>query len=166
MMQHIDAVIYQLIQHRKVSQYIIIQLYMALRLTFGGSPCPNLWNCLSETGTDLANMLIQNPCWDHSTFHNPLSSTIDTPESLPISCPFAQAKDLAVNIPINNIGKADIYIDDTIGIALDTADNIQRVSAAIPLAIHTLSRPLDPFEEIPRNEIISQKIFFGRRQTF
>jgi hypothetical protein len=68
---------------------------------------------------------------------------------------------LRPTIRVNNIGKADIYIDDTIGIALDMADNVQCVNAAIPLAIHTLSRPLDPFDEIPRNEIISQKKFLA-----
>jgi hypothetical protein len=136
-------------------------LYMALRLTFGGSPCPNLWNCISETGTDLANMLIQNPYWDHRTLHDPLSSTIDTPETLPQEIPFAQTRELAVDIPINDIGKVDIYIFDTIGISLDKNDNVQRVSAAIPLAIHTLCRPIDPLDEIPRREIISKKKFLA-----
>jgi hypothetical protein len=38
---------------------------MALRLTFGGSSCPNLWSCISEMTTDLCNMLIQNNSLDH-----------------------------------------------------------------------------------------------------
>jgi hypothetical protein len=114
-------------------------LYMALCLTFGGSPCPNLWNCISETGTDIANMLIQNQFWDHKSIYDNLSTTIQDPESLPDDIAFAQTKELAVNIPTNDIGKADIYIDDTIGVALDKNDNVKRVSAAIPLAIHILS---------------------------
>jgi hypothetical protein len=130
-------------------------LLMALCLTFGGSACPNLWNCLSESGTDITNMLIQNPFWDHSKLYDPLSSKLDGPESLPIDVPFAQTRTLAVDIPINDIGKADIYIDDTIGVALDLSDNVNRVSATIPLAIHTIARPLDPLDEIPRKEIIS-----------
>jgi len=117
---------------------------MALRLTFGGSPCPNLLNCISESGTDLANMLIQNEFWDHNILLDPLSSKLDLPDSLPDKIQFSQTKELAVSIPINDIGKADIYIDDTIGIALDKNDNVNRVSAAIPLAIHCLSRPIDP----------------------
>jgi hypothetical protein len=79
--------------------------------------------------------------------------------SLPSGVAFAQTKDLLVHIPRNDIGKVDIYIDDTIGITLDNQDNIQCVSAAIPLAIHTIARPLDPLDTIPRKEIISLKKF-------
>jgi hypothetical protein len=50
-----------------------------------------------------------------------------------------------------------IYIDDTIGIAFDKDDNVHRVSKAIPLAIHTTSRPLDSLDEIPRKEILLLK---------
>jgi hypothetical protein len=106
-------------------------------------------------------MLIQNPNWDHNTFFDPLSTTIEHPATLPDEIPFAKTKELAVNIPINNLGKADIYIDDTIGIALDIDDNVKRVSAAIPLAIHTLTRLLDSFDKIPRKEIISLKKFLA-----
>jgi hypothetical protein len=130
---------------------------MALRLTFGGSPRPNLWNCISESGTDLANMLIQNKFWDHRKFYDNLSTLIEEPKSLPDDIAFAQAKKLAVNIPINNVGKVDIYINDTIGIALDKDDNVNRVCKAIPLAIHTMSRPLDSSDEIPRKEKLSLK---------
>jgi len=137
-------------------------LYMALCLTFGGSPCPNLWNCISETGTDIANMLIQNQFWDHKSIYDNLSTTIQDPESLPDDIAFAQTKESAVNIPTNDIGKADIYIDDTIGVALDKNDNVKRVSAAIPLAIHILSRPLDSLDDIPRKEIISLKKFLAK----
>jgi hypothetical protein len=132
---------------------------MALCLTFGSSACPNLWNCISETGMDIANMLIQNPFWDHTSLFDPLSSQLENPESLPTDVPFAQTKEMSVSIPIDDIGKADIYIDDTIGVALDIGDNANCVSAAIPLAIHTLACPLDPLDEIPREEIISLKKF-------
>jgi len=127
---------------------------MALWLTFRGSPCPNLWNCISESGTDLANMLIQNKFWDHRKFYDNLSTLIEEPKSLPDSIEFAQAKKLAVQIPVKNVGKADIHINDTIGIALNKDDNVNRVCKAIPLAIHTMSRPLDSSDEIPRKEII------------
>jgi hypothetical protein len=50
-----------------------------------------------------------------------------------------------------------MYINDTIGVSLDQQDNIQHISAAIPLAIHTLAHPIDPIDEIPRKEIIELK---------
>jgi len=104
-------------------------------------------------------MLIQNPSWNHNSLFDPLSNNIETPECLPNSIPFAQTKALAVDIPVNDIGKTDIYIDDTIGIAQDKNDSVKRVSAAIPQTIHTLSRPFDNLDEIPRKEIISLKKF-------
>lgn len=73
--------------------------------------------------------------------------------------PFAQTEPLAVSIPINDIDMVDIYIDDTIGVAPDKNDNIRCVSATIPLAIHCITCPLDPLDEIPQKEIISLKKF-------
>lgn len=35
-------------------------LIMALRMTFGGSPCPSLWGYISDTSADLCNALIHN----------------------------------------------------------------------------------------------------------
>jgi hypothetical protein len=50
---------------------------------------------------------------------------VENPDKLPDETPFAQTKELAVSIPIYNIGKADIYIDDAVGIALDKGDNVK-----------------------------------------
>ncbi len=104
-------------------------------------------------------MLIQNPFWDHNTIYDPLSSQLDNPETFPFDLSSAQTKSLAITIPINHTGKADIYIDDTIGIALDKKDSAACVSVAIPFTMHTITRPLDPLDEIPRKEIISLKKF-------
>jgi hypothetical protein len=46
---------------------------------------------------------------------------------------------MSVPIPTNNIGKVDIYIDDTIGIAVDINNNLRRVSN--PLVIHAYHTP-------------------------
>jgi hypothetical protein len=134
-------------------------LLMALRLTFGGSTCPNLWGCLCEATTDLCNALILNKHWDHTILHDPLTSSLNIPQSLPDSIPFAKSKHLSVLIPSNNIGKSDVFIDDIIAISLDKEDNINRVCSAAILAIHTVTRPLDPSDEILRKEIISMKKF-------
>jgi antitoxin component of MazEF toxin-antitoxin module len=133
-------------------------LLMALRMTFGGAPCPSMWGYISDTLEDICNKLIHNPYWDHQKFSDSLSSTIEEPSSLPPEIPFHPAKSLAVKIPPNNVGKVNIYIDDSIGVALHTA-NTYRVNAAIPLAIHSISRPLYKNDPAPRNEMISLKKF-------
>ncbi len=89
-------------------------------------------------------MVIQNPYWDHHTLVHRLSATIELPESFPNDILFAKTKDLAGNIPINNIGKADIYIYiyiiDIIGIALDKDNSVNQVNTAISLNIHGINQ--------------------------
>jgi hypothetical protein len=136
-------------------------LLMALRMTFGGSPCPSLWGFISDTIADLSNTLIQNTHWNHWTLFDQLSNTLDKPLALPESIPFHQTKHLSVNIPINDIGKVNIYIDDSIGIAPDLDDNVNRVSSAIPLVNHSMARPTNPSDKIPRKDIISLKKFLA-----
>lgn len=102
---------------------------MALRFTFGGTPCPPMWGFISDTLADVSNTLFYNESLDPSSF----------------------------NLPINDIGKVDIYIDDSIGIALDSNDNSHHVSYSIPLAIHSISQAAEPLDYIPRKYIISLK---------
>jgi hypothetical protein len=58
---------------------------------------------------------------------------------------------------VNDCGKVDIYIDDTIGVAPDIRDVPMRVSRAIPLTIRTLARPASNQDFLPRKDIISLK---------
>jgi hypothetical protein len=108
---------------------------------------------------DLANAIIQNKFWDPIETYDPLSDELDPPLRLPNSIPFHPAKELAVSLPKNDLGKVDIYIDDSIGITPNLPNVTHRVSRAIPLAIRTLARPLDSSDIIPRNDIISLKKF-------
>jgi hypothetical protein len=52
--------------------------------------------------------------------------------------PFTDSKELAVDIPINNQGTHDMYIDYLIGLAIDLldTDNTQQAERAHLLAIH------------------------------
>jgi hypothetical protein len=134
-------------------------LYMHLRLTFGGSPCPTIWNSIAEPITDICNKLIQNKHWDHNSISDPLMTLIKQTQCLHDDIPFTAAKTISVTIPINNIGKIDLYIDDNIAIALDMQDNIQRVTKTVIATIRAVSRPLDPNDQIPRKDIISLKKF-------
>jgi hypothetical protein len=134
---------------------------MALRMTFGGPPCPSLWGYVSDTIADICNAIIHNEFWDPNTLSDPLSHKLLNPSSLPDDIPFHPARELAVSISSDDHGKADIYLDDTIGIAPDIGDSILCISYAIPLAIHTLSRPINDNDAIPRNDIISMKKFLA-----
>jgi len=130
---------------------------MALRMTFGGAPCPSLWGHFSETITDVCNTLIQCSSWDFMSFVDETANKIPDPICLPLDVPFAQAKALAVDIPVNDLGKVDVFIDDNIAITPDLNFNTSRVIRALPLAIHSVARPVEPTDDIPRVDIISTK---------
>jgi hypothetical protein len=134
-------------------------LLVALRLTFGGAPCPNLWSVISETIADIANVILRNPFWDYINLFDPLSDSIEEPAPLSKDVPFHRAKDLAVSLPKNQDGYIDIYIDDFLGVTPDVGDNVLKLSRVLPLAIHTVSRPVNDSNIIPRKDVISMKKF-------
>jgi hypothetical protein len=77
-------------------------LFMALWMTFGGSPCPSMWGYISKTMMDVGNSLIHNEDWNHHILFDTLSNSLEPPLSLPATTPFHPAKPLSIQIPIND----------------------------------------------------------------
>ncbi len=102
-----------------------------------------MWGIISETLADTCKTLLHCIGWDQQSFYDEFSDSIPPPIYLPEDLPFKSAKDLSVNIPPNDIGKVDVYIDDNIVIIPDIGDNHIRAIRAISLAIHSISRPVD-----------------------
>ena len=127
-------------------------LLMALRLTFGGKPCPSEWGSLAEPVADLATDILNCPEWDPSELHSPLQSKMPPPVSLHSSIPFGKAKPTIVDIPDEDMGKVDVYLDDKIAIGPDLPGMIPRLSACILLAISVFFRPISPDKPIPRDD--------------
>ena len=125
-----------------------------LRAIFGGSPCPSEWGIISETTTDLANYILNHTDWNPADLRSPNQHQIAPPKILPISTPFGQTQRMMVSIPIETIGKANVYIDDTITVALHSTENDPRASAVVPPAIHTIGRPLLQKEPITRTDLM------------
>jgi hypothetical protein len=118
-----------------------------------------MWGYISDTLADLCNTLLQCKEWDHSSLFDPISKSVLPPNPLDENIPYHKSKNLAIELPQNNTGKVDIYIDDTIAITPDLPGNTERMIVAVPLVIRTLAHPIDPNDEIPRNDIISIKKF-------
>ncbi len=127
----------------------------SLRLTFGGSPCPNEFCVVSELCTDLANDILHCPHWDPNKDKSPHVRLLATPRLLDESIPFGQAKDLDVMIPPDDCGRVDDFIDDGIVIIPDLGENRHRAVSALLLAIHTICRPLSNNEPISREDCLS-----------
>ena len=137
---------------------------VALRLTFGGTPCPSLWCTISELCTDLANDILACDDWDPREIHSAHAHLIPPPCFLDDEVPFAPAESLQVDVPVNIHGKADCYVDDIGSICLDLHDNVERCRQAVPLAIDLLGRPLDPTDSLPRDDLLAVKKLLGEGQ--
>ena len=129
---------------------------MSTRLTFGGSPNPSKWGTISETIVDLANAIQQDPEWNPDEFCSPSQLLVPLYQPLPPNIPFAPAKELFVEMAIDDKGKCDGYIDDLTGLSVDLPDqdgleseNVKRLRSIL-LAIHIVARLGDPNEPVPR----------------
>ena len=62
--------------------------------------------------------------------------TFSPPKILDESIPFAEGKDLIVEVPVDARGVADVYIDNTISLTVDVenSNNVQRLEQAIHCA--------------------------------
>ena len=139
---------------------------LALRLTFGGKPNPSMWGDISETACDLANDLLQCPEWDPNELYNPVQSQLPPPKFEDDDVPFAPGLELAVDLPINNLGFVDVFIDDTITAIPDIGNNVDRGEGAALLAMHIIGRPCDDDEALPRKDLtsLSKLIAEGRME--
>jgi hypothetical protein len=130
--------------------------YLALRLTFGGSPNPPTWCAFSEMVTDLSNEIALCKEWDHTTTRSPAQPSTPIPVELPDCVPFAEARSMAVSVPTSVMARTDSFIDDLIRVFLDTPLNREREPHVVPLAIHVTSRPhAGDDEPVPRRGIVS-----------
>jgi hypothetical protein len=130
--------------------------YIALRLTFGGSPNPPTWCAFSEMVTDLSNEIPLCNSWDHQTLRSPAQPETPSPILLPAEIPTARAMPMAVEIPTTVTARTDSFIDDLIRVFLDTPKNREREPHAVPLAIHVTSRPhMGNAEPVKRRGLLS-----------
>jgi hypothetical protein len=96
---------------------------ISLRLTFGGSPCPNKWCVTSVLCTDLANNILHCEEWNPSEINSPHTINLPSPSYLDESIPFAKASNLDVLIPEDDKGRVDDFIDDGFVIVPDIEEN-------------------------------------------
>jgi hypothetical protein len=129
--------------------------FIALRLTFGGSPNPPTWCAFSEMVADLSNEIPLCPSWDPSNLRSPAQPDTPTPEEHPGPEPLAQGRPMAVTIPTAVTAQTDCFIDDLIRAFLDSPENRQWEPHAVPLAVHVTTRPhAGDQEPVPRRSLI------------
>jgi hypothetical protein len=104
---------------------------------------------------DLANDILHCPQWDPLELTSPHVNVLLDPITLPNSIPYGQAKELDVEIPADDWGCIDDFIDDGITITLDIDNNQNRAVPAMLLAIPAICRPRDMNECILRDDCLS-----------
>jgi hypothetical protein len=114
---------------------------LALRLTFGGRPCPSDWGSVSETVHDLANAPMSDPNWDPDELFNPQSLEIPKIITLPNDVEIAKAKELVISVPATDKGSANVFIDDTFAHTLDlpnsgTSKGLREASFSLYMPLH------------------------------
>jgi hypothetical protein len=86
--------------------------FIALGLTFGGSPNPPTCCMFSKTVTDLANELLLCPEWDKTKLYNP--DQAETPALIHcynLPC-FASARKTAFKVPLSSTAQVDGFVDE------------------------------------------------------
>jgi len=137
--------------------------YIPLRLPFGVSPGPSLYSTISEAIYDVVNDLLNERKWDREKLNSPQVSLLEKPEPPDLSIDPEPVRKLSVYIP-DRQSFADGYIDDCLSVALDIGDEVQRSQEAPPLVVHSIFRPLDTSDPLPRDDNISLKKLKGEGQ--
>jgi hypothetical protein len=127
---------------------------VSLRLSFGGRPCPQECVVLAEPICDLTNMILKSNDWDPKDLFSPYQHLVPEKQPHHENVPFGEAKELAVDIPVDPRGQAVVYIDDIIAQSVDLSgtNNTNHLVRAL-LAIHATARPRHDKEPIPREEM-------------
>jgi hypothetical protein len=124
--------------------------YLALRLTFGGSPNPPTWCSVSEMLTDLANELPLCAGWE------PVDDPLQSFDTLDDDVPFGVARPMAYRIPTGFTSRCDCFVDDVVQVFLDTLENRRRLPSVVLFVANVFFRPhAGPDEPIPRRPIFS-----------
>ena len=84
-----------------------------------------------------------------------MSHHIPDPIYLPDNIPFAQARSMTVDIPIDTCSKTDVYVDALITVGLDIDHNLEMLTKAPITVVHVVADNSVTSRSIPRDDIIA-----------
>lgn len=130
--------------------YIII----SLRITFGGASGPADFCLFSDIVCDTINDLVACKSWNKKEVCSKFVKNIPPAEEMVSNIPFGEASKFSVEVPVEENGKFNVYIDDSIGIAVDINDNKSRLEVAPCTVIHAISNNPESKNYILRDNMI------------
>ena len=131
--------------------YIII----SLRMPFGGAPCPSEFALAADLIADTINDLLDDKNWNHEEVYSDMIHEIPNPIPLPDNIPYAEAKNMSVNVPVGKNGKTNVYVDDFITIGPDLDESLDRIIKAPATVIHAIADNSINSNQIPRDNILA-----------
>ncbi|KAI2499964.1 hypothetical protein MHU86_14538 [Fragilaria crotonensis] len=144
-------------------------MLMALCMTFGGAPNPSQWSDVLEVIADLANDLVRRMDWDPVGVCAPQQFLLESPSAVDNnkgfvvgSEAFAPAFEMSVCYPTDDcLPRFECYLDNLFGVCREV--DSARASAAVPLALHLVGRPvLEGVEEsFPRDDLLAVSKFLA-----
>ena len=135
--------------------------FLLTRLPFGTTPAADCFNTISESTTDLSQSIAEDKTWNPSILRSNVSHKIP-PASIPDKVNNLQESPFHLTIPIAPKPiYHDVYIDDIIAICLAIKKYIERTRQATPLAIHSIFRPTDINDKVPRNNVLCMRKLSG-----
>ena len=126
--------------------------YILMHLPFGVANGPHDFCLISEPLIDLVNDILRDATFDPSRTYSPIKHILQPPKDrYEDKTPFGKARDLFVTVPFH-YAAADGYIDDLITVMIEKDDWVEKGSNAAPLAVHTVFRPKDISDPLPRDD--------------
>ena len=131
-------------------------ILLALRLPFGGTPCPSEFCLLSDVIADVTNDLFACDHWDPCTMRSSYVAKIPGSIPLPDDIEYAQALETSVpNLEKDNC-TADVFIDDVITVGVDKGVNVEKLMAGPCTVMHAIAHNAESKTFLPRQNFIAE----------
>ena len=138
----------------RVKMNEIWYIILSLRIAFGGTLGPAYFCLFSNILCDTINDLLACKSWDENQICSDFIKNIPPAKNMNNNIPFAEASELSVDIPVEDTGKFDVYVDDFIGITVDIGNNKNRLEVAPCTVIYAVSNNPSSENHIPRDDMI------------
>ena len=91
--------------------------------------------------TDTIDDLLECKTWYHNKIYSKLVDKVPIEKYLSDEIPFQQAREMSVKmeVEVSEYGKADVYVDDIITIAVDKGENLKRITRATITVMPTVA---------------------------
>ena len=99
------------------------------RIPFGGTPCLSKFVLAADLMTDNIIYLLTNKNRDKESVNSNMIHEI----------PFDEARNISIEIPVEDFGEMHISVDDLCTIGLDTNDILERITRAPATVIYTIA---------------------------